>query len=299
MVKFTITCLSILLLVSITKQKETTKLSESELPIEIADGYPEIDTLIIESFADLDCLFMNNGFNFASTLESEEIPFIQVLNMRPSIRNLKIDQRKMVFIKTLLVAALYENEKVEELRSRVIDLLELPHLEQEQKCFLDSLCKSYRVNDYEDLKINIATLPPSLIVGQAIIESGWGRSICASKGNSIFGQHLPKGCTSGLYASGTELRLRTFQSISCSVAGFIKNLNRHRAYEGLRKRRESDRLKGVESSSLVLIQYEKSYSQNGQSYINKVSQIIRYNSLQQYDNLTLDKSKKIVVEVNK
>ena len=57
---------------------------------------------------------------------------------------------------------------------------------------LKRLFKEYKVkhNDFKELKSRIDIIPVSLTIAQAAIESGWGTSRFALKGNAFFGQKV-------------------------------------------------------------------------------------------------------------
>ena len=80
-----------------------------------------------------------------------------------------------------------------------------------------------------------------MIIGQAALESGWGKSRFATEGNNLFGIRTWKEEVAHLLPMGVEKwpgwGVKSFASKCDSVKYYIDLLNNHSAYEKFRKLR--------------------------------------------------------------
>jgi Bax protein len=137
-----------------------------------------------------------------------------------------------------------------------------------------------------ELLLRVDTLPPSLVMAQAAIESGWGTSRFVREGNNLFGQWVT-GDTPGLLPFGADpadgYRVATYDSVSHSVRSYLRNLNTHRAYRQLRRWRADLRAAGEPLDSTILSAGLVRYSQRGEAYVEELLRVIRGNRLDVYD----------------
>lgn len=95
-------------------------------------------------------------------------------------------------------------------------------------------------DDLQSLYRNLDAVPPSLALAQSAIESGWGTSRFAQKGNALFGQYVAPG-EGGMMPKGVDkdstIRLAKFEALVDSVRSYVRNLNSHNAYAGFRAKR--------------------------------------------------------------
>jgi Bax protein len=98
----------------------------------------------------------------------------------------------------------------------------------------DMTCRNQRVS--EALLERVNTIPLSMVIIQAIEESGWGTSRFARQGNNLFGLRCFKdGC--GLAQAGSGRQYSAFDTVRDAVRTYLHNLNTHEAYTQLRERR--------------------------------------------------------------
>ena len=86
-------------------------------------------------------------------------------------------------------------------------------------------------NVKQELSKKINTIPISMILAQAIIESGWGSSRFAQQGNALFGEWTWKNHT-GIKPKGNldaNFSVKNFSNLLESVNSYILNLNTHTA----------------------------------------------------------------------
>jgi len=104
---------------------------------------------------------------------------------------LTISEKKQQFINQVLPAILivrfYEEQKYSRIESLLMknDLGE--KLTKREQLFLDSMLILYEAPNYQNLPERIKLHPVSLVLAQAVIESGWGQSRFAIEGNNLFG----------------------------------------------------------------------------------------------------------------
>ena len=137
-----------------------------------------------------------------------------------------------------------------------------------------------------ELLIKIDEVPPSLVVAQAINESGWGRSRFAREANNLFGMwcYTP-GC--GLVPerrrANDKHEVKRYASIQDSVDEYLRNINRNKAYTELRALRAEQRQRLQPLSGDYLAQGLRRYSSIGTEYVNRIRSIIRTRELARLD----------------
>ena len=202
--------------------------------------------------------------------------------------------RKELFVKTILPIIFFENEKVLEERNKILewwtategDLIKRDYWPD----WLENISTkySYEGENIGDLLMSVDIIPISLAVSQAAIESGWGTSRYAREGNAVFGQYTYKKDLGILPKERPEeenFLIRKFQTISDSTASYIKNLNTHNGYKGVRENRKKIRMNGEKISGMSLVKYLVNYSERKEDYIKDIEQMIQDNDFQDFDNI--------------
>ena len=139
----------------------------------------------------------------------------------------------------------------------------------------------------EELDKRIGQIPESLALAQAAKESGWGTSRFSKQANNLFGQWcFTKGCgiIPARRSKGMTHEIQKFDSVGDAIEAYVKNLNTHRAYSGLREKRYSLLKKGISPSGSELAITLTEYSERGAIYGEEVASLIRYNKLEAYDS---------------
>ena len=126
-------------------------------------------------------------------------------------------------------------------------------------------------------------VPWEMIIGQAALESGWGQSRFAVKGNNLFGIRTFSESVPHLKPSGVEKwpgwGVRVFASKCDSVKEYIRLLNEHPAYKEFRVKRQHMLDKNKPLDSFVLIKTldafstTKDYDKRVIRMINKIRQL--------------------------
>lgn len=156
------------------------------------------------------------------------------------------------------------------------------------------LKKRYKVKklfDKDAYLRNICTVPPSLVLAQAAVESGWGKSRFVKLANNIFGQWTYSGY--GIIPKdreeGATHRIAVFKSLQASIRGYLYNLNVGWAYSDLRKIREQLKANGKIPSSMELAQGLIKYSELKEKYVKIIKDMIINNDLKRYDDIFYNK----------
>jgi len=206
------------------------------------------------------------------------------------------DARKDAFVSVVLPLVLQVNEEIAQARSRVITLSRSVEAGQDlpwtELHWLETQFERYKVayGDFPRLLRRLDVVPPSLALAQAAIESGWGSSRFAREGNALFGQWTWNAAAPGIEpldrADGKTHRIRAFDNPLAAVRAYVRNLNTHAAYAGLRQLREAQRNAG-RFDSRDLAEGLAAYSEKGTDYVDLVREIIRANDLDAFDRVRL------------
>ncbi len=271
-------------------QPSTSPQPVESLPLVIEAGTPKKVT-------ELTALLISHGLEWP--LEKREIPALLVKTLPQDMPEIySSEERKSIFLRILLPIVLLENHYIEKQRAILEKMVtQQSELNDEQIAWLEERLKHYRLSSnvgesqpLEQLLQRLDQLPPSLMLAQGAIESGWGTSRFALQGNSLFGQwsySKNSGLVPEARNQGAKHVVRRFDSLQASVRAYMRNLNTHLAYKTLREIRSTMRTKQQPLNSIELADGLQSYSQRGEAYVEDVKLIIRSNKLTQYDNVAL------------
>lgn len=217
------------------------------------------------------------------------------LNKLPDFSKISdVKEKKEEFFNTLYPIIKDENKHVLKVRESIHLLKKLPadEVSSKQTTWLNKVANHYKVESeygeehfFTRLLERVDFIPPSLVLSQAAIESGWGTSRFSKKGNNIFGQWcFTKGC--GIVPSSRDgeksHEVAKFATINLAVRAYIKNLNTNAAYLELRKKRAELRKQSEDVTGMLLAKTLNKYSEEGQHYVTKVSKFIAQNKLQRF-----------------
>ena len=173
------------------------------------------------------------------------------------------DLKKEVFFKSTYPLAYQVNKEIK-LEKR--DLAKNRNIAQ--------LMKKYKVDNVADLKVRLGTIPVSIIMAQAAIESAYGTSRFAEEGNALFGQWTtnPNGMTPR-EKPDSKWKVARFATPLDSARSYALNINTNSTYREFRKLRSEgkDPIDGLGK-----------YSQKGDEYMKILSSIIDNNNLINY-----------------
>ena len=211
-------------------------------------------------------------------------------------------KKKSVFIAILLPIALRGNELALEERKLMNIAFSSNNIYK-----IEQLSKKYKVKNFKkinfselnrldlikikkELSKKINVIPISMILAQAIIESGWGSSRFAQQGNALFGEWTWKNHT-GIKPKGNldaNFSVKNFKTLLDSVNSYILNLNTHPAYKDLRNYREKQIQTGKNVTGYELSYFLEKYAEIGFEYVIKVTNMIKNNKLNQFEYSKLE-----------
>lgn len=154
--------------------------------------------------------------------------------------------------------------------------------------YLSKLREKYRIETLYDRKSylrRIDTIPVSLTLAQAAIESGWGKSRFVKEANNIFGHWTwgKKGIIPEGREDGKTHRIRIFDSLQNSVDEYALNLNRHYAYRNFREAREKAREKNIVFSGMKAAETMLYYSELREKYVKMLQKVMKDSKFFSYD----------------
>ena len=238
--------------------------------------------------------------NFIDQIKIEKrVSRIYFTQLPSDLNTYEINDKKKIFISIMLPLLLSGNEKVFIERSDLIKSFKENNFNK-----LKIFCTKYRIkiincNNIKSLKnVKLENLqnmllkrvngfPISMMLAQAIVESGWGGSRFAQKGNALFGQWTWDK-KKGLSPAGIDrpsFAVKSFKNLQDSVDAYILNLNTHRAYSRLRNYRK---IVGNQKNfeGLKFSKYLDKYAIIGFKYVKKINSMIKKNDLEKFNSLS-------------
>jgi Bax protein len=254
----------------------------------------------MDSATSLSRMLTAAGYHFDSVRAgAAEVPRLLVNGLPGDMKTLDSpEERKAVFLQTMLPLVLQVNEDIAGDRARVLDLRDRQAAGQplsvRDQAWLADLYESYDVslgNSVELLR-RLDVVPVSLALAQAALESGWGTSRFAQEGNALFGQIGPQGSSDPrlLKSAADGTLFRSFDTLMGAVRSYVRNLNTHLAYKEFRSARAGIRKASGEAHALdglKLVGALKLYSERGDHYLDDLRNLMRANKLRQLDGSRL------------
>lgn len=148
--------------------------------------------------------------------------------------------------------------------------------------------QKYRIKNLFDTKAyskKIDTIPKSMGIAQAMVESATGTSRFTKEANNLFGEWTFKG--RGLVPKqrpkGKTHKVRIFDSLQESVESYLLNLNRNNAYEEFRTLRAKYRASGKALSGFEAVSTMRNYAAIKEKYVKMLRSVITKNNLSSFD----------------
>ena len=259
-------------------------------------GIPSSQFVRVQHASELDDLFLNETDD--DRFLTNKIPRLFVQALPSDLGDISdIKRRKQLFLQVLLPQVLRLNEAIRADRARLIAIGETPVNDRtaENAAWLVALAQQYRTSptDHKSLLSRVDVVPPSLVIAQGAIESGWGTSRFAIAGNALFGQRTFDPNRAGFRPKGAEyanFKVRRFESLMRSTWGYMITLNTHAAHDGFRQLRARMRQQGDTIDSIALARKLTRYSEEGERYVTLVRNVIITNNLRRLDDLQLARS---------
>ena len=152
----------------------------------------------------------------------------------------------------------------------------------QNRATIEKLKKEYRVTTDKELLLALKPHPQSIVIAQAILESGWATSRFFVKAKNIFGmwsfnKNEPRIAASEKRGGKRTIWLRKFKSIDESVKEYYKLMGSSSAFKKFRQVRY--KTKNVNK----IIKTLDKYAETGQKYLNQLNTLIRHNDLTKFD----------------
>jgi len=269
-------------------------------------GYAEPDTFEFASVEDLKRFFAEAGYDIDHWNQGERsIPRYFLASVPSRWRNevaseLPVDLKKRYFFFTYAPLVLESNADIAADRQRILALQEAGSASPDDTSWLGTTAERYGVEipvegfptgeQFSDLLGRVDTIPPSLALAQAAVESAWSTSRFADVGNALFGQWTwdDDGITPAEQRDNLgNYKIRAFDSPEASIAAYMHNLNTHRAYADFRQERAHLRNGDKKLSGHHLASTLTSYSEKGEEYVEILQTVMRVNNLAHVDEAYL------------
>ena len=243
-----------------------------------------------------------DNFQIDQVRKTKTIPNITVVKLPKDLKSIKsIKKRKELFIKITLPLIIQENNKLLSLNKKIRFIKSnIDQISRKEAVWAKNLMLQYKADNLDALLIKVDEIPVSLALAQAVIESGWGTSRFAYEGNALFGQYVWGNSDTGIIPNERETdakyKIKSFQSLSESVASYMKNLNSNFHYNEFRINRFVLRSSKIPLSGADLAEYLISYSIED-DYIEKIKNIIEINDFGDFENLSVEQKLPLMTDI--
>ncbi|MBB3169647.1 glucosaminidase domain-containing protein [Simiduia aestuariiviva] len=205
-----------------------------------------------------------------------------------------IPARKKAFFDYLRPAVQYQNQLIRErrliLKGIEISLVNERPLTKAQRRYMALVRERYKVEEdasdreaVDTLMRRMDTIPVSMVLAQAAMESAWGQSRFAREANNLFGQWcFSVGCGVVPHSrpEGETYEVAKFDSVEAAIAAYFQNINAFHRYSSIREIRERARANNQPLRGYDMVAGLEAYSTRGQAYIDELRKMIRYNKLE-------------------
>ena len=271
------------------KNKKKSAKNNTDVEKEFTQTYENTVSLNAETAINL---FADLGYDLKGVRAGKKVKPIYLTKLPKDLKSLGDTKKKReLFIKIILPLILDENAKISEDRKKLFRILGKDFNTVGERVWLKKRFKEYKIEDKDlsKLKERMDIIPVSIALAQAANESGWGTSRFALEGNALFGQWTwsKKGITPEDSDSNSTHKILQFQILKASVKAYKNNLNTHNAYREFREARAQLRQENKKIIGLDLTKYLKKYAANGEQYVMILDDIIKKNSLTDFDKANL------------
>ena len=234
--------------------------------------------------------FDQNGYRLESIRRGALVPPVFARTL-PRDMNNSVPANKDVFIRLLLPLVLKANAEVAMERAIILNSGYSGPIPQ-APVEIQAIAAKYDIqSNTTNLLQRVDVLPPSLILAQAGLESGWGTSRYVQQGNALFGQRVWDASQPGMTPNARDAdathRVRTFTSLEESIRSYLRNLNMNNAYLELRRTRASYSAAGRPVTALELIPRLQYYSEDPAYYLGTLNRIVSDSRLTDFDRAAL------------
>lgn len=202
------------------------------------------------------------------------------------LEKLPVRKAKAKFISAVLPSILVAKHHIEQRRQSIVALQEKKSWIREDSILFLDMKSRYRAKDIEDLILRLGPMPTSIVLAQAAVESGWGKSRFFLSANNLFGVWSFNTRESRIVARRTrenkKIYLRSYPDMSESIVDYFEILARSRSYKNLRKARQET------ADPFAILPHLKNFSERRVLYTNQLKKIIVRNNLTRFDAYQID-----------
>jgi len=244
------------------------------------------------SASTIEQLFKEIDYNLKDVRKTKLVKPVKLSLLPNEIKMIEsTKKRKNLFIQIILPLIIEENNRIKLNRKKLFSILNKNHNSNDEKKWLNKKFKQYGVlnKDLSTLKVRMDTVPVSLAIAQAAKETGWGTSRFALEGNALFGQWTwsGEGIKPAKSDKDTTHKVMKFKILKSSIRAYQRNLNTHSGYKEFRMARAALRDNKRNLDGLILATYLIRYAETGAEYVRVIKQIIKQNSLTDFDDVKL------------
>ena len=207
-----------------------------------------------------------------------------------STKNMTLEHKKKLFIAEILPQILIAKFYIDKEKKMLQLVLNDKNIEKlnfkDRKAFIDKQLLKYNAKNVSDLLQKMTTLPTSLILAQAAVESNWGSSIAFTQANNPFHIVSEKSSEPRLktFSMNDEIiYLKKYEYLPDAIVDYFRNINRQPRFKALRNQRNKT------DDPFQLVKYLENYALNqDEKYVELLTNVIRRNNLTKYDEYTID-----------
>ncbi|MBO6518972.1 MAG: glucosaminidase domain-containing protein [Rhodospirillales bacterium] len=225
---------------------------------------------------------IHSGLDYAldTVAKDKTVPALFIDSLDVNLDRIRdVEEKKATFFRIMLPHIARENDRIRAERSKIYDAAgDVPA----------PLFEKYEVDDgsVDELLRRVDVVPASLVLAQAALESGWGTSRFARKGNNFFGMRTYNEDVKGMEPREADgFKVMVFRDIGHSVRVYMKNLNTHDAYADFRQARAKERASGAAPTGHTMTNYLTSYSEIPEKYGKRLRGMIDRNDLHRFDGV--------------
>jgi Bax protein len=194
---------------------------------------------------------------------------------------LSVAERKQFFIAKTLPAIRSVKSKLDALYDYVLLLSQKETLTPQEALMLDALKKRYKVAGIPCLLNRLRTHPVSIVLAQAALETGWGRSRFYNEANNIFGiwsfnANEPR-IAAGENRGKKTIYVKKYPTLEASIESYFTMMATARAYGDFRQARRT------EKNPFKLLRHLTRYSELRGEYVKRLYYVIKANRFYEYD----------------
>ena len=203
-----------------------------------------------------------------------------------SLESLSIQDKKDTFINMMIPSILLAKYKMKLEREKLALLLQKKELSPKELNWLKSKKRDFKAIDSDELYKRMEQHPTSLIIAQAIVESGWGTSKFFQNANNVFGiwsfDKSDRRIAASEKRGSKQVYLKKYANIHQSIYDYLLTIGNVSHYASFREKRLETQ------DPFTLVEYLDKYSEQGDEYIANIKNIMKKNHLLKYDSYQLN-----------